>query len=144
MVTADERRYPLRRDSLVATALGASVPVAYLAGGLASGLWNVAAFRASLSAEVVASLVVAAALADATVAVPVAAYLRLRLVAPLCVLGVVAVGWVGLGAATGLLRTDAVFGLGLYAVGLSPLYLAAYVVLGAGEHAVRGRVSGSS
>lgn len=141
MLPVDEPRYSLRRASLVATALGASVPLAYLAGGLASGLWNVAAFRASLSAEVVASLALAVALAVATVAVPVAAYLGLRLVAPLWALGVVVVGWVALGAATGLLRTDTVFGLGLYAVGLSPLYLAAYVVLGAGERAVRGHGS---
>lgn len=131
--TSRERR-SLESASLAGVAVGVGVLCLYVVGGLVVARWSVGDFFAHLTPEVVASLSVAAAVAVAVFAVPVAAFLRYRVVSPLVVLALVVVGWLGLGWAQGVLSVQTVFGLALYAMFLAPLYLGLYVVLGYVEY----------
>jgi hypothetical protein len=135
---ASVRRQP--RSLGVASLAGIGVGLAALGGYVASGLllanWSVDDFLAHLGPEVVGALLLAGAATVACFAVPVAAYLHLRLVSPLVVLGTVVVGWLALAAATGLLTSRAVFGLAVYAAYLIPGYLLLYALAGGVEYAV--------
>jgi hypothetical protein len=77
------------------------------------------------------------ALAVAVFGIPVAAFLRFDLIAPLVTLVLVVLGWLTIGAVQGVLSVQTVFGLALYAAVLSPLYLVVYGVLGGGEYLFR-------
>ena len=110
-----------------------------LAAGLRSGSWNVSRSVSTRSLDVVGSLLRFAALAVSAIAVPIVLARSYGLVAPAALLVVVALAWIGYGAAMGSLWTPAAFGLGLSAVGLVPAYLGAYPVLGSVECLVRSR-----
>lgn len=125
-----------------ASAAGVLVGLAAVLGYVLAGLivvgWGVTEFFARLTPEVLASLTLAAALAVALVAVPVAAFLHYRVVSPLVVLALVVVGWLVLGWAQGVLTARTVFGLAVYATYLAPVYLGLYLVFGWVEHRAHG------
>jgi hypothetical protein len=123
--------------SLVGVAVGLGVLALYVAGGLIVAGWDLQEFFAHLSIDIVAFLVLAAAVAVAVVAVPVGALLRFRLVSPLVVLGLVVIGWLGIGFVNGTLSAQTVFGLAAYAFYLAPLYLVLYLVVGWIEFAIQ-------
>lgn len=120
--------------SLVGVGVGVSVLGLYVVGGLVVAGWSVDDFLAHLDVEVLGSLLLAGGIAVSCFAVPVAAYLRYRVVSPLVVLLLVVLGWVAYGAATGLLTPQTVFGLAIYALFLAPGYLVLYGVVGVVEY----------
>lgn len=123
--------------ALVGIALGVAILALYVVAGLLVANWSVSEFVSFLSLEVVGWLILATAGTVSVFAIPVACYLRFDLYTPLAVLVIVVVGWLTIGVASGLLTVQSVFGLGLYAVLLSPLYFVLYGVLGVGEHYLR-------
>lgn len=130
-------RRSLGGASLAGIGVGLSVLALYVVGGLLLANWSVGDFLAHLGPGVVGTLLLAAGAAVACFAVPVAAYLHLRLVSPLVVLVVVLVGWLASAAASGLLTSQTVFGLAVYAASLIPGYVVLYVLAGGVEYAVR-------
>ena len=126
---------------LLGGGLGLGVVVLYLASGLVAAGWSVTDFSTNLTLETVGTGLLLAALTVVTFAIPVAAYLRFHLLAPVVVLAVVLLGWFGYAAATGVLTSDDVFGVGLYVVGLSPLYVVCYALGGTVEYYVRRRIA---
>jgi hypothetical protein len=123
--------------ALTGTAIGISVLLLYIVAGLLFGSWNVGEFLSYLTIETAASLLLVRGMGIATFTVPVALFVHSRIRAPLVLLGVVVVGWLACGLSFGMVRTGAVFGLGLYAIGLSPLSVVLSFFLGGGEYCVR-------
>lgn len=138
---ASESKPSAVKSSLFGTAIGTGVLLLSLVAGLLFGSWNVGEFLSHLTAETVGWFLLLSGTVVATFAVPTALYLYARLVAPLVLLGVVVVGWLAIGISSGIIEAGAIFGLGLYAVGLSPLYVVLYLVLGGGEYYARKRRS---
>lgn len=138
MVRSLRRPRSLAAAILAGVAVGVLVLSLYVVGGLVVVGWGVTEFFARLTPGVVASLSLAAALAVAVVAVPVAAFLHYRVVSPLVVLALVVVGWLVLGWAQGVLTARTVFGLAVYAMYLAPVYLGLYLVFGWVEHRAHG------
>ncbi|AHG05404.1 hypothetical protein HALDL1_15405 [Halobacterium sp. DL1] len=136
MAPAERQTRSLGVASLAGVAVGLGVLSLYIAGGLVVANWSVTDFLGHLDAEVAGTLLLAGAIAVACFAVPVAAYLRLRLVSPLVVLSVVVLGWLGYAESTGLLTAQTVFGLAVYAIYLVPLYFVLYAVAGGVEYHV--------
>lgn len=122
--------------SLAGIGVGLSVLALYVAGGLLLADWSVGDFLAHIGPGVVGALLLAGAATVACFAIPVAAYLHARLVSPLAVLATVLVGWLAYAAATGLLTSETVFGLAVYAAYLIPGYLVLYGLAGGVEYAV--------
>lgn len=131
-----------RTATIIGVALGVALLGLFVVAGLLVANWSIADFLAHLSLESVGYLLLVTVLGVATVAVPVAASLRFRLVAPLTIFGLVVAAWLGIGVTSGILSTQTVFGLALYATMLSPLYLLLYAVFGGGEYLLRHRVTG--
>ena len=127
------------KSSLIGIAVGASVVLLYFVAGLLFGSWNTIKFILYVSIETAWSLLLVGSLGIATVAIPVALYLYSRLLIPLALLVVITLGWPIYGFLTGILTAETVFGLGLYAVGLAPLYILLSLVLGGGEYYARKR-----
>lgn len=123
--------------ALVGIALGIVVLALYVIAGLLVANWSLTEFVSYLSLEVVGWLALATVAAVSVFAIPVASYLRFGLYTPLAVLGIVVVGWLTLGVASGTLSVQSVFGLALYAAMLSPLYFVLYAILGAVEYRLR-------
>lgn len=121
---------------LLGVAAGVGVLGLYLVAGFVVANWSVREFLRHLTPAVVGWLVLAGGMVVAVVAVPVAAYLRLRVVSPLVVLVSVLVGWTGLGFVQEIPPT-AFFGLSYYALALSPVYLLLYLVCGGIEYRAR-------
>ncbi|WP_232701739.1 hypothetical protein [Halobacterium wangiae] len=136
MVSARQQEQPLGVASLVGVGVGLGVLGIYVAAGLVVANWSVEDFLANLDGEVLGVLVLVGGVAVACFAVPVAAYLRYRLVSPLVVLVTVVLGWLGYGAATGVLTSQTVFGLAVYAMYLAPVYFLLYAVFGGLERYV--------
>jgi hypothetical protein len=120
--------------SLVGIGVGLGALGLYVVAGFLVANWSLDDFLAHLSVGVLEALILAGSAAVACFAVPVAAYLRFRVVSPLAVLAVIIVGWVGYGATTGVLTSQTVFGLAVYAVYLVPLYLLLFAVAGGAEY----------
>lgn len=140
METAPTEPTPSARKSvLVGVAIGTGVFLCFLVAGLLFASWDVGEFLSRLTVETVGWLLLLVGMTVATFAIPTALYLHSRLLSPLVLLGVVVVGWLAQGIVSGLIGAGAIFGLGLYAVGLSPFYVALYLVLGAGEYFLRKR-----
>ena len=76
----------------------------------------------SLAPATVVWVVLAGGMAIAVLAILIAAYLRLQVAAPLVVSGLILLRWVGLGIGQGIALT-ALFGVSLYALYLSPVYI---------------------
>lgn len=129
---------------LVGTAVGLSVVALYLVAGLLVADWSVSAFLDGLSVGTVGYLAGMIALAVAFLGLPVAAFLRFDLVAPLCVLVLGLLGWLTLAAVQGILSPRTIFGLALYAVVFSPIAILLYGGLGGGEYLLRTRSRGLS
>ena len=127
------------RSLLLATGIGIGVFLCFLVAGLLFGSWDVGEFLSELSFATVGWLLLLGGMTIATFAIPIALYLHSRLVAPLALLGLVIVGWPAYGIVSGILGSGTIFGLSLYAVGLAPLYVVLYLVLGGGEYFVRTR-----
>lgn len=127
--------------SLIGIAIGLGVIALYLVAGLVLARWNVTEFSTNLSLESVGTFLLMGVLTVATFAIPVTAYFRLGLRAPVAFLAIVMLGWVGYAAATGLLLSESVFGLGLYVVGLSPVYFVCYAIFGGVEYYARNRTA---
>lgn len=136
MTATQEQAHSLGVAVLAGVGVGLGVLGLYVLGGLVVANWSVEDFLAYLGAEVAASLLLAGSFAVACFAIPVAAYLRYRLVAPLVVLATVVSGWLGYGFATGILTSQTVFGLAIYAMFLVPLYVVLYAVAGGVEYYV--------
>lgn len=126
---------------LVGIAIGMSVVFLYLVSGLTIAEWDVSDVIAHLTLETIGTFLLLGVLTVGTFAIPIAAYARLRLLAPAVILGVVLLGWFGFAVSTGTLTADDVFGLGLYAIGLSPLYFVCYAVASGVEYVARRRVA---
>ncbi|MFC7082252.1 hypothetical protein [Halorussus caseinilyticus] len=139
--------WPVRKDASTAAAIrvgisvGVGVLALYLVTGFVVARWDLADFSTRLTLEMVGAFLLLGALTVATFAIPITAYVRFHVVAPVVILGVVLLGWVGYAVVTGILASEAVFGLGLYAIGLSPLYVVCYAVAGGLEYYVRKRVA---
>ena len=127
---------------LVGAAIGFAVVSVYLCAGLLVADWSISDFLAHLSMSSVGHLVGTIALAVAVVGLPIAGFLRLDLTAPLVVLMLVILEWLTTGAVQGLLSLQTMFGLALYAVLLSPIYLVLYGILGGSEYLFRTRATG--
>lgn len=140
MVTAATKSSPSAgKVSLIGTAIGTSVLLLYLVAGLLFGSWNIGEFLSHLTIETVGSLLLLGGMGIATFALPVALFLHSRIIAPLVLLGVIVMGWLVYGFVSGIIGAGAIFGLGLYAIGLSPLYIVLYLLLGGGEFYARRR-----
>ena len=137
MALPDVQKRSVGDASLIGIGVGVVVLALYVVGGIVVAKWGVSEFFARLTVEIVGGLLFAGALAVAVFAIPVAAYLRYRVVSPLVVLLLVIVAWLAQGFATGVLSIQTVFGLALYAMYLSPLYVVLYVVVGWVEVRVR-------
>jgi len=137
MALPDVQKRSVGDASLIGIGVGVVVLALYVVGGIVVAKWGVSEFFARLTVEIVGWLFLASALAVAVFAIPVAAYLRYRVVTPLVVLLLVIVAWLAQGFATGVLSIQTVFGLALYAMYLSPLYVVLYVVVGWVEVRVR-------
>lgn len=139
-------RFP-RTDTSTGTALligigvGLGAVVLYLVGGLALAGWDVADASMDLTLEAFGTFLLLGALTVVTFAIPVVAYYRYHVFAPVVILAAVLLGWFGYAAATGILTSDSVFGLGLYVVGLSPLYVVCYAIFGGVEYYARNRTA---
>lgn len=134
MVTNQSQPRSLALATLAGVGVGVGVLGLYVVGGLVVAGWSVDDFLAHLDVEVLGSLLLAGGIAVSCFAVPVAAYLRYRVVSPLVVLLLVVVGWVVYGVATGVLTPQTVFGLAIYALFLAPAYLVLYGAVGVVEY----------
>ncbi|WP_135822084.1 hypothetical protein [Halostella litorea] len=137
--TPPDSKSSVGKSVIVGTAVGTAVLLLYLVSGLLFASWSVDEFLSNLTVEAVGTLLLLGGAGIATFAVPVALYLHARIRAPLAVLCLVVVGWLALGIGSGSIGAGAIFGLSLYAVGLAPLYVALYLVLGGGEYFARKR-----
>lgn len=99
--------------------------------GILFAQWSVGEFFANLSPSMLGEFAVMVSLAILTLGVPVAAYLRFQLSSPAVILMVIGTCWflLGLGAP--------IFAVAAYALWLSPVYVVAYLVLGAVEWFIR-------
>jgi hypothetical protein len=79
------------------------------------------------------------ALVTTVIGLPVLAYLRFGLTAPLVILSLVLLVWLTIGVVQSVLSLQTSFGLALYAAVFSPVYLVRYGVLGGGEYLLRTR-----
>lgn len=131
-----------RAATVAGTLVGVAVVCMYFGAGLLIADWSVSAFLAELSIETVGYLLGMITIGIAFIALPIAAFLRFDLIAPLVVLVLVSLGWLSVGAIQGMLSLQTIFGLTLYAVYLSPIALVLYGVLGGGEYLVRTWKSG--
>ena len=113
----------------------------YLSVGLLVADWSISEFLAHFSVSRAGYVLGMIAMAVAVFGIPVAAFLRFDLTAPLVVLVLVVLGWLTIGAVQGVLSLQTSFGLALYAAFLSPLYLVLYGVLGGGEYLFRRRAT---
>lgn len=122
------------RDALrIGVSVGAAILCLYLVTGYIVGDWSVSNFLTHLTPATVGLVCLASGMAIAVFAIPIAAYLRLQVTSPLVILGLILLGWIGLGIGQGI-PLAAGFGLSLYALYLSPLYLLLYLVCGGLEY----------
>lgn len=131
-----EKKQSVEMASLAGVGVGLGVLGLYVIGGLVVAGWNVQEFLGHLTIGTIGSLIVAGGIAISVFAIPVAVLLRWQLVSPMVVLVLAVVGWLGYGAATGILTAQTVFGLAVYAMFLTPLYLGLYLVAGGVEYYV--------
>lgn len=137
MALPDVQKRSTGAAALIGIGIGVGVLALYVVGGIVVAQWGLAEFFDRLTLEIIGWLFLAGALAVAVFAIPAAAYLRYRVVSPLVVLLLVIVAWLVQGFATGILSIQTVFGLALYAMYLSPLYLVLYLIGGWVEYRVR-------
>ncbi|QCC49487.1 hypothetical protein [Halobellus limi] len=109
----------------------------FVVAGLLFESWSVSDFLSHLTIETIGWLLLSSGMVIATVGIPIALYFHSRLAAPVILLGVIVFGWLTIGIGTGTLQKGALFGLSLYAVGLSPVYIFLYLAFGGGEYYVR-------
>ncbi|WP_410766373.1 hypothetical protein [Haloferax sp. DFSO60] len=133
----ERSRVSTRTALLVGVATGLAVVGVYTVSGLLIADWSLYEFFAHLSPGVVGYLVGMVALVTAVFGFPVLAYLRFGLTAPLVVLTLVLLLWLTIGVVQGVLSLQTSFGLALYAVMFSPIYLVLYGILGGGEYLLR-------
>jgi hypothetical protein len=127
--------------ALAGTAAGVGVLAVYLGAGLLFAEWSVGEFLSRPSLGTVASLGFTGGMVVASVALPVALYLRYRLLAPLSLLGLATVGWFAYGALSGVLTTETAFGVALYLFFFAPFLAALALVAAGGEYVARQRGS---
>lgn len=127
--------------ALVGTLAGLAVVGLYFGTGLLVADWSISEFLAYFSVDTAGYLLGMIALSIAFVGLPIAAYLRFDLIAPLIVFVLVILGWLLLGAVQGILSLQTIFGLALYAAYLSPIALVLYVIFGGGEYLLRTKPS---
>lgn len=137
MALPDVQKSSTGTAALIGIAIGVGMLALYIVGGIVVAQWGLSEFFDRLTFEIVGLLLLAGAFAVAVLAIPVAAYLRYRVVSPVVVLLLVIVAWLAQGFATGILSIQTVFGLALYAMYLSPLYVVLYLVVGWVEYRVR-------
>jgi len=137
--TVPDSKSPSWKSTGLGVAIGTGVLLAFLLAGLFFESWSVSDFLSTLSLESAGWFLLSSGMAIATFAVPIALYYRFRIGAPLVVLGVIVVGWIAIGISTGTIGSGAVFGLSVYAVGVSPLYFISYLVFGGWEYYARER-----
>lgn len=125
--------------TLVGAVVGIAVVCLYLGAGLLVAGWSISEFLADLSLGTVGYFVGMILLVVAFIGLPIAGFLRFRLITPLGVLVLVLLGWLLLAAIQGLLSLQTIFGLALYAAFLSPIALVLYGVLGGSEYLYRTR-----
>lgn len=133
------RRTTTGAAATAGTVVGLVVVCLYLVAGVLLAGWSVGDFLEHLSVGTVGYFVGMIGLTVAFVGLPIAGYLRFRLITPLGVLGLALLGWVTLAAVQGLLAVQTIFGLALYAVIFSPVALVLYGVFGGGEYLLRTR-----
>lgn len=129
-----DQKQSVEMASLAGAAVGLGVLGLYVIGWLVVAGWNVQEFLGHLTIGTIGSLTVAGGTAVSVFAIPVTAFLRWQLVSPMVVLVLAVVGWLGYGAATGILTTQTVFGLAVYAMFLAPIYLGLYLIAGGVEY----------
>ena len=129
-------QYTMSRALLIGVGVGVSVLFLYSLGGVVVARWDVANVLIHPTLDAVSTYLLLSAYAIAVFAIPITSYLRFGVVSPVVALAVVLIGWSGLGLAVNILLTTGVFSLGYYAIGLTPLYLAVYVILGGLEYYV--------
>lgn len=103
--------------------------------GILFAQWSIADFVADLTPNMVWEFSVWVAFTVITLGVPVAAYLRFRLLSPVITLAAIATYWFGLGVAASVI--DHMLGLAAYAIEFAPFYVVVYLVLGAVEWFLR-------
>lgn len=132
------------RDALgIGLGIGATILSLYLVTGYIVGDWSVSDFLTHLTPETVGWLVLASGMAISVFAIPIAAYLRMRVTTPLVILGLILLGWIGVGIGQGIPHT-AVFGLSIYALYLSPVYLLLYLMCGGVEYRMQTESGGAT
>lgn len=134
-----ESEYSLRRSSSIGVAIGTGVFLLFLVAGVLFESWTIGEFLSNLTVETVSWLLLLSGMAIATFAVPIALYLHSRIVTPLILLCVISIGWLAIGISSGIIEAGAIFGLSLYAVGFSPVYVVLYLLFGGGEYYARKR-----
>ena len=130
-------QYTMSRALLIGVGVGVSVLFLYSLGGVVVARWDVANVLIPPTLDAVSTYLLLSAYAIAVFAIPITSYLRFGVVSPVVALAVVLIGWSGFGLAVNILLTTGVFSLGYYAIGLTPLYLAVYVILGGIEYYVQ-------
>ena len=122
---------------LLGTAVGLIVVSMYLVVGSVVADWSISEFFANLSVSYVEPVVSLSALAVAIIGIPVAAFLRFNLIAPLVVLVLSILGLVTLSAVQGALSLQTLSDLAIFALLLFPNYFVLYGVLGGSEYLLR-------
>lgn len=123
--------------SLIGIGIGVGVLVLYLVSGIVVAQWDITDFFTHVTLETIGTFLLLGTLTVTAFAIPTIAYSRFHIVTPIVILAVTLLGWFSYSVATGILMTDAVFGLGLYAIGLAPLYFVCYAVAGGVEYYAR-------
>jgi len=141
--TLERRRSSIGAAALAGSVAGLVVVGVYLGSGLLVAGWSIDEFLARLSAGTVGYFAGMIVLVVVFVGLPVAGFLRFRLLTPSIVLLLVVLGWLTVGAIQGLLSLQTIFGLALYAAYLSPFAIVLYGVVGGGEYLFRARTSSS-
>jgi hypothetical protein len=125
------------RDAVpVGIGVGIVILSLYLMTGFIVANWSIQEFFAHLTPATVGWMIVAGGTTIAIFAIPIIAYLRLRVATPLIVLILILVGWTGLGIGQGTPLT-ATFGLSYYAFLFSPIYILLYLVCGGIEYGIQ-------
>lgn len=116
--------------ALAGFAVGTGVLVLYLVGGIIFAQWSINDFLAHLPSAI-AEFLLLSSLTIVTLGGPVAAYLRLQVITPILILGIITFGWLIIGLPQG---PQVLHLLAFYAVWLSPVYIALYLIVGGIEY----------
>ena len=129
--------YSTTTASLIGIGVGVGVLLLYVIGGLFVAQWDLTGIFTDPTPEIIGTFLVLGTLTAAVFAIPITVYLRFQIVTPIVILATILIIWSIYSAVTGILVSEDVFGVGLYAIGIAPLYFICYEVIGVVEYYMR-------